>query len=76
MARSLRVNQQSIKAVKQAMVFCGYLHQQDLADAAMLSLSTVNRFVNGKAVDVSAFKVLIAVPSLYLVFGLKERDNC
>jgi transcriptional regulator with XRE-family HTH domain len=58
MARSLRVSQQSIEAVKQAMVFCGYLHQQDLADAVTLSLSTVNRFVNGKAVDVSAFKTI------------------
>jgi serine/threonine protein kinase/transcriptional regulator with XRE-family HTH domain len=55
MARSLRVSQKSIEAVKQAMVRSEYPRQRDLADALMLSLSTISRFFNGKAIDVSKF---------------------
>jgi transcriptional regulator with XRE-family HTH domain len=55
MTRSLKVRQKSIETVKQAMMRNGYPRQRDLADALMLSLSTVSKFVNGKAIDVSNF---------------------
>ena len=55
MPRSLKVKAGSIDRVKQAVKQRGYLTQRSLAESAMLSLSTVSNFLNGKTVDFATF---------------------
>ncbi|MEM9816592.1 MAG: NB-ARC domain-containing protein [Cyanobacteria bacterium P01_D01_bin.6] len=55
MPRSLKVKADSIDRVKQVVKQRGYLTQRSLAESAMLSLSTVSNFLNGKTVDFATF---------------------
>ncbi|WP_293046623.1 AAA-like domain-containing protein [Moorena sp. SIO1F2] len=56
MPRSLRVRPEYIDQVKLAVQRNGFPRQKDLADELLISLSTVNNYLNGKAVDNLNFK--------------------
>lgn len=51
MPRSLRVHPEYVNQVKSAVRRNGYPRQRDLAEDLQISLDTVNKFLNGKAVD-------------------------
>ncbi|EGJ29415.1 MULTISPECIES: AAA-like domain-containing protein [Moorena] len=56
MPRSLRVRPEYIDQVKLAVQRNGFPRQKDLADELLISLSTVNNYLNGRAVDNLNFK--------------------
>lgn len=56
MSRSLRVNLEYIAQVKLALKRNGYLRQKDLAEELGISLSTLNNYLNGRAVDILNFQ--------------------
>ncbi|NEP15189.1 MAG: helix-turn-helix domain-containing protein [Symploca sp. SIO2C1] len=51
MSRSLRVRPEYIPQVKSAVKRNGYPRQKDLAEELWISLSTLNNYLNGRAVD-------------------------
>ncbi len=58
LARSLKISRQHEERVRQAVIRNGFASQQDLADVIGLCLSTVNRFLNRKAVNIHNFQEL------------------
>jgi len=56
MSRSLRVHTDYIPKVKSALRRNGYPRQKDLAEELWISLSTLNNYLNGRAVDVLNFQ--------------------
>ncbi|NEQ13535.1 MAG: molecular chaperone Tir, partial [Moorea sp. SIO3E2] len=56
MPRSLRVRPEYIDQVKLAVQRNGFPRQKDLAEELLRSLSTVNNYLNGRAVDNLNFK--------------------
>jgi len=55
MSRSLRVRQECIEKVKQAVKRNGFLSQQALAEEVGMALATVGSFLRGKPVDRATF---------------------
>ncbi|NEP57432.1 MAG: molecular chaperone Tir [Symploca sp. SIO2G7] len=56
MSRSLKVRQDCIQQVKLAVKRNGYPRQKELAEELLISLSTLNNYLNGRAVDNLNFK--------------------
>jgi len=56
MSRSLKVRPDCIEQVKLAVKRNGYPRQKELAEELLMSLSTVNNYLNGRAVDNLNFK--------------------
>ncbi|NEO85739.1 MAG: helix-turn-helix domain-containing protein [Spirulina sp. SIO3F2] len=55
MSRSIKVHSSHIDEVKQAVKKAGFKKQQALAEAVGVTRQTVNRFLNGTAIDASNF---------------------
>lgn len=51
MSRSLKINPKYLEKVKSSLVHSGFPNQQYLAMQTGMSRSTVNKFLNGKAID-------------------------
>lgn len=77
MPRSLKVAPEHVNTVKLALQRNGFPRQQDLAEELELSRDTVNRFLNGKAVDYLNFLEICRKLALDWkdVAGLSDRSD-